>query len=105
MRSVPIELRVAERARCLAELSGALTEPQQLLFELDPVLHSDACELYQRIEAARMEVRLLQLSRSKAPKRTEFGAHDEGAISNSHRKVAAAAEWLEERREGGRLPS
>ena len=94
MRSVPIELRVADRARCLAELSGALTEAQQLLFEL-----------YQRIEAARLEVRLLQFSRSKAPKRTEFGAHDEGALSNSHRKVAPAAERLQERREGGWLPS
>jgi hypothetical protein len=72
-------------AVALAELSGALTEAQQLLFELDPVLHSDTCELYQRIEAARLEVRLLQLSRSKAPKRTKFGAHDEGALSNSHR--------------------
>ena len=58
---------VADRERWLDQLSGALDDAHQLLFELD--LSSsrafDAGDLFHRIEAARVEVRSLQLSRSE----------------------------------------
>ena len=57
---------VGDRERWLAQLSGALNDAQQVLLELDLSLTSqfDAGELFYRIEAARVEVRSLQLSRS-----------------------------------------
>jgi len=59
--SAPTEIAAAERARWLAELSDALCEAQQLLFRLDfaESSRSTAAELYQMIEAARLEVRSL----------------------------------------------
>lgn len=79
MRSVPIEVLRADRARWLADLLGVLSEAQQLLVELElPLRQSEGRELYQSIEAARSEVRSLQLSRiadrreEKCPDWTEF---------------------------------
>lgn len=76
MCSVPIEAPAAQRARWLAELSDVL-DAARLLF-LDPEFltgrHPETRELFLRIEAARLEVRSLRLSRSfmseeeKAPK-------------------------------------
>lgn len=70
--SVPTEVAAANRARWLAELSEALCEAQQLLFRLDLTgsSRSTSAELYQMIEAARLEVRSLSVSRS-------IKAHDE----------------------------
>jgi hypothetical protein len=70
---------VTDRARWLADLSQALRDAQQLLFELDlSKCRAEAGELFHRIEAAQAEVRQLQLSRScdaletKDPKWTKF---------------------------------
>jgi hypothetical protein len=78
--SVPTEVPVAERARWLAEVSDALDQAHQLLSKFD--VHDDrrpeTLDLYVRIEAARLEVQSLRLSRSlrpradSAPQWTEF---------------------------------
>ena len=74
MFSVPTEMPAAGRARWLAELADALDEAHRLLFELDlgDAGAGDALDLYVRIEAARLEVQSLRLSRSIA-RRTEPG--------------------------------
>jgi hypothetical protein len=66
MCGVPTEQPAAERARWLAELSAALSEAEQVLrgFHQELNLGIEARELYWRIEAARLEVQSLQLSRS-----------------------------------------
>ena len=66
MCSVPIEVPPADRARWLAELAQALDDAQRLFRELDvrTIPRADAFELYMRIEAARLEVQSLRLSRS-----------------------------------------
>jgi len=66
MCSVPIEVPPADRARWLAELAQALDDAQRLFRELDvrTIPRDDAFELYMRIEAARLEVQSLRLSRS-----------------------------------------
>lgn len=66
MCSVPSDEPAAERARCLADLSDALNDAHQLLIRLDlcPNRIPGARELYLRIEAARLEVQSLRLSRS-----------------------------------------
>lgn len=74
--SVPTEApAAAERAQWLAELSNALNEARELLTGLSirSEQRSDAIELHLRIEAARLEVQSLQLSRSLQP-RQEFTA-------------------------------
>lgn len=71
MCSVPTETpAAAERAQWLAELSNALNEAHQLLSGLSirSEQRSDAVELHLRIEAARLEVQSLQLSRSLQPR-------------------------------------
>lgn len=87
MHSVPTEAPAARRARWLAELSEALNEAHQLLIGLDirPEQRGEARELYLRIEAARLEVQSLRLSRSlnarenKGSERIEFLARREEA--------------------------
>jgi hypothetical protein len=66
MCSVPIEHPAAENARWLAEISEALDAARDTLVGLEARLvdRQLASELYQRIEAARFEVRSLRLSRS-----------------------------------------
>lgn len=68
--SVPTEVPAAERARWLAEVGAALNEAHGLLTRLP--LHAEhyflAGELHMRIEAARLEVQSLQLSRSLNPR-------------------------------------
>jgi hypothetical protein len=66
MCSVPIDNPAAENARWLAEISEALEAAQDTLVGLEAQLEDRrlASELYQRIEAARFEVRSLRLSRS-----------------------------------------
>ena len=61
---------ITDRASWLAHLSHTLSEAQQILFELDlsRVCRSDVGELFHRIEAAQMEVRSLQISRSAHPR-------------------------------------
>jgi hypothetical protein len=68
--SVPTEVPAAERARWLAELSEALNEAHRLLtsMALPRDCQADARELYLRIEAARLEVESLRLSRSLNPR-------------------------------------
>ena len=68
--SLPVELTPSDRARWLAELSAALSDAQQLLFDLDfsVLVRSEGAELFQSIEAALIEVRSLQLSRSVCPR-------------------------------------
>jgi hypothetical protein len=70
MCGVPTEVPVAERARWLAELSDALGEAHDLVvgIELQGEQRADALELYLRIEAARLEVQSLRLSRSVQPR-------------------------------------
>ena len=66
MCSVPTEVEATERARWLADVAEALEEARRLLLKLNldgerlPV----ARELHLRIEAARLEVQSLRLSRS-----------------------------------------
>jgi hypothetical protein len=59
-----------ERARWLAELSDALNGANRLLAQLNlrAEQHLLARELHLRIEAARLEVQSLQLSRSLRPR-------------------------------------
>ena len=76
----PIEVPAAVRAHWLADMSAALDEARDVLFELDlsELPAGAATDLYRRIEAARLEVRTLRLSRSinpcrrKAPEWIEF---------------------------------
>ena len=70
MCSVPIEVPPADRARWLAELAEALDDAQRLFRELEwtSITRADAFELYMRIEAARLEVQSLRLSRSLRPR-------------------------------------
>jgi hypothetical protein len=70
MCSVPIQVPPAERARWLAELAQALEDAQRLFHQLDlrSMSRANASELYMRIEAARLEVHSLQLSRSLRPR-------------------------------------
>jgi hypothetical protein len=70
MFSVPAEEPAAERARWLADLSDALNAAHELLFDLDVGAQQrlEARELYWRIEAARLEVQSLRLSRSLMPR-------------------------------------
>lgn len=70
MFSVPTELPAADRARWLAEVADALEQAHRLLFELDLKEDSaaEALDLHLRIEAARLEVQSLRLSRSITPR-------------------------------------
>lgn len=78
--SVPTELPAAERARWLAELSEALDRAHQALVQLRLPIESraEAIDLFHRIEAAKLEVQSLRLSRSLNPRnepdpsRTDF---------------------------------
>ena len=64
--SLPAEEPATERARWLAAVAEALNEAHSLLSQLDSsgAKRSEAAELYLRIEAARLEVQSLRLSRS-----------------------------------------
>ena len=66
MCSVPIEVPAPERAQWLAELAAALEEARLMLARLDAgvLSRAEAFELAMRIEAARLEVQSLRLSRS-----------------------------------------
>ena len=68
MCGVPEELRAAERARWLADISAALEEAQRLLVALqnDLAPHVEMRELHARIGAAQVEVQSLRVSRSVA---------------------------------------
>jgi len=68
--SVPSEVPAAERARWLAELSEALNEAHRQLIqmEMSSAFLADARELFLRIEAARLEIQSLRLSRSLNPR-------------------------------------
>jgi len=70
MFSVPTEVPAADRARWLADVADALDQAHRLLFELDleSDVTADALDLYVRIEAARLEVQSLRLSRSITPR-------------------------------------
>ena len=70
MYRLPIKQTPSDRARGLAEASNALLEAQQALFDLDfsILAQSEAADLFQSIEAALIEVRSLQLSRSVRPR-------------------------------------
>jgi hypothetical protein len=62
-------VQASDRARWLADLSQALRDAQQLLFELDlSTCRAEAGELFHRIEAAQFEVRQLQVIRSADPR-------------------------------------
>jgi hypothetical protein len=63
---VPIDAAGEQRARWLAEVAEALDAAHHLLMEVEvsPAVRSHARELYYRIEAARLEVQSLRLSRS-----------------------------------------
>lgn len=71
MCSVPTEVPAAARARWLAELSQALDEAHQVLVKLQLSADGrpDAMELFARIEAAKLEVQSLRLSRSLNPRK------------------------------------
>ena len=92
MCSVPTEVPAAERARWLAELSEALDEAQRLLAGLDrgggPEVH--VRELHLRIEAARLEISSLRLSRSLNPRK----GNDPERIELAPWQTAAAREGL-----------
>jgi hypothetical protein len=64
--SVPTEVPAADRARWLAELSEALEDAHHVLVQLNlpSDRHSEARDLFLRIEAAKLEIQLLRLSRS-----------------------------------------
>ena len=81
---------VDERERWLSQLSGTLSDAQQVLFELDLAFPRpcDVGELFQRIEAARMEVRSLQLNRSHA------------TSSEKHPVWTSSSPWQTETQEG-----
>jgi hypothetical protein len=70
MCSVPIDSPAVTRAQWLAELSDALDDAQQLLMELELSREEQALavETFLRIEAARLEVQSLRLSRSLSPR-------------------------------------
>lgn len=70
MFSVPTEVPAPDRAHWLAEVADALDQAHRLLVELDVQNDgtADALELHLRIEAARLEVQSLRLSRSVAPR-------------------------------------
>ena len=74
MRSVPSDEPAAERARWLAELSDVLNDAHELLIHLSFQVNRlpEVRELNLRIDAARMEVQSLRLSRSATP-RDEIG--------------------------------
>src|SRR5689334_7233196 len=80
MYSVPTEVPAAERARWLAELSEALDHAGRLLLGMDPseAVEVQVRELHLRIQAARLEIDSLRLSRSlnprqgNGPERIEF---------------------------------
>jgi hypothetical protein len=69
--SVPIQVPAAARARWLAELSYALDQTRDIMTRLDlnGGQRTEAIELFFRIEAARLEVQSLRLSRSLQPRR------------------------------------
>jgi len=72
VRRVPSEASAAERASWLAELSQALVEAQRLTWDLG--FHrgrSEAMELYERIEAALVDVQALRLSRASGASQYE----------------------------------
>lgn len=62
--------QAAERARWLANVSQALNDAHRLLFALDErsVDRATLIDLHERIEAARLQVQSLRLSRSFAPR-------------------------------------
>jgi hypothetical protein len=68
--SVPTDRSAAKRAQWLAELAEAIGEARQLLENLEVAAdHREvARELYLRIEAARLEIHSLRLSRSLQPR-------------------------------------
>lgn len=68
--SVPTEVPAAQRAQWLAELSEALDQAKALLNNLgiSGERSPGMFELYLRIEAARLEVHSLRLSRSLHPR-------------------------------------
>jgi len=76
---LPNEQIASDRAHWLDQVSKALIEAQQLLFDLDfsILAQSEGADLFQSIEAALIEVRSLQVSRSVRPRQlhpkwTEF---------------------------------
>jgi hypothetical protein len=80
VRRVPIEVSPPERARWLAELAKAIDEAQKVAWRLG-VLEGDdpeAKDLYERLEAARVEVEALRRAgfhggrRHKGPEWTGF---------------------------------
>ena len=70
MCSVPTQVPAAARARWLAEISEALDEAHQALVKLQVPSdrRAEALELFARIEAAKLEVQSLRLSRSLNPR-------------------------------------
>lgn len=67
---VPAQIPAADRARWLAELSEVLNEAHEVMLHTDfsEQQRAAANELYLRIEAARLEVQSLRLSRSLNPR-------------------------------------
>lgn len=70
MCSVPSDVTASERARWLAEIAEALDDARDALvvMKLKEDERATARDLYLSIEAARMEVRSLRLSRSVSPR-------------------------------------
>src|SRR5439155_12175539 len=70
INSLPTEVPAAERSRWLAELSESLDAAHKLVRALEVTgdQRAQALELYLRIEAARLEVQSLRLSRSLQPR-------------------------------------
>lgn len=68
--SVPTGISAAERARWLAQLADALADAHDLLVSLNLAgeCRSEANDLFVRIQAARIEVQSLRLSRSLRPR-------------------------------------
>jgi hypothetical protein len=68
--SVPTDQSAAKRAQWLAELADALNEARLLVENLEVAAdyREIARELYFRIEAARLEIQSLRLSRSLQPR-------------------------------------
>jgi hypothetical protein len=66
MYHTPNDVSAAERARLLSELSRALKEARCSLIELgiSSERRAEALDLFIRIEAARLELQSLQLSRA-----------------------------------------
>lgn len=58
-------MTAAQRARWLAELSGALDDAQQLICRFSGERNVEAVDLLKRIEAARAQVQSLQLGRAR----------------------------------------